>query len=636
MKYKGFTLDPFQEEAVNAIIEGKSVVVSAATGTGKTLIADYAVKFYLEKGKKIIYTSPIKSLSNQKFREFKEHFGDDQVGLLTGDIVINPRAPLTIMTVEIYRNMLLTSDPVIDDIACVVFDEIHYINDRDRGIIWEESIIFSPERIRIVALSATIPNSEEFANWIKSIKKHPIKVVKNSERAVPLEHLFFETHNGLLNYNQYSKKLKKYKSAIFRKKINPKDYFKKYDSYSFIDLVEELRDKDRIPLLFFVFSRKKTEQLATELINNLKFDIKAKEISNFIDMELVGNEDIYKLETTTKLISALKKGVAFHHAGLLPVLKEMVEKLFSKGLLKVLFATETFAVGINMPARSVAFEALRKYDGINFRYLKTKEFYQMAGRAGRRGIDKEGFVIPIVNYQTINFNYIKELMQGDVEPIRSQFKLSYNTVVNLSRQFTPRDSITILKKSFFQYQSKKKKAKIPNLFYKRLKVLKKNNYITESGNLTEKGYFLTKIYTESLIVSELFTDENIMDFSPFEWFFILTMIIYEPGRSDKFYYKDNGKYILEKFNKESFLYSYFLNKDGFMLEPFLKEWFEERSTFVELMQSTNIQEGTIIRLLRMTIDLIFQIKNATNREEIIERCRYIVYKIEREYIKFEV
>ncbi len=638
MKYRNFLLDPFQEKACKAIEKGSSVVVSAATGTGKTLIADYSIHFFLQKNKKIIYTSPIKSLSNQKYQEFKSYYGKEKVGLLTGDIVINPEASVLIMTVEIYRNMLLTSDPLIKDIACVIFDEIHYINDRDRGIIWEESIIFSPNNIKILALSATIPNALEFSNWIRAIKKQNVVLVENHHRVVPLKHLFFEIHNGLLDYNSYEAKLKKFKNALFRKKVNPDNYFKNSPKYNFIDLIRELKNENHVPALFFVFSRKRTQELALNLASSVKFEnVDKLKIEEIIYDELSGNDDIHELETTKDLIKVLKKGIAFHHAGLLPVLKLTVERLFSLGLIKVLFATETFSVGINMPAKTVVFDTLRKYDGINFRYLKSKEFFQMAGRAGRRGIDKKGFVIPIIDYKRVNFKYVSELMKGDIEPISSMFKLSYNTVINLARQYNASDSIKILKSSFFQFQNRKKKLKISNLFFRRLKVLEKNNYITNSGNLTPKGYFLSKIYTESLVVSEIFTSDFIMKLSAFDWFYILSMIIYEPRKNDKFYFKSNdGLYILDSLNKESFLYSYFVNKDGFLLYEFLKKWFVEEVSFVNLMEFTNMQEGTVIRLFRMTIDLILQIKKATDKEEIIERCEYILYKIEREYIKFDI
>jgi len=639
MQYKEFTLDKFQEDAVIAIKDKKSVVVSAATGTGKTLIADYAINVYFEMKQKIVYTSPIKSLSNQKYRQFKKEFGSEKVGLITGDVVINPRADLLIMTVEIYRNMLLISDPLIDDIACVIFDEVHFINDRDRGVIWEESIIFSPDRIRIVALSATIPNYHEFAGWIQSIKKHDVVTVNYDKRVIPLEYEYFATHYGMLDYKQYKKKLKEVKHVLYKEHKNLNTYFKKQKRHSFIDLVKILKKEKKVPALFFVFSRKRCELLAKELIDEVQFNVKKDEIIKIIDSEIEPGSDIYELNTTKLLIKSLKRGVAFHHAGLLPKLKLLVERLFAEGLIKVLFATETFAVGINMPAKTVSFEALKKYDGVSFRYLKSKEFFQMAGRAGRRGLDKVGYVIPMINFEILKFSYIDKLREGDLEPINSMFKLSYNTVINLTRQYSKKESLHILKNSFFQFQNKYKKSKIPNLFERRLSVLKKNGFVDELENLTTKGMFLSKVYTESLVVSEIFTNENILDYSALELLTILSMIIYEPGKNDRFKYKKdetkNAYDILDRFHHDSFVYNYFKSKDAFRLYPFTKAWFEGNVSFVELMRRTNLAEGGVIRVFRMTIDLIFQIINASEDQELIERLKYIVYSIEREYIKFE-
>ncbi len=639
MQYKEFTLDKFQEDAVIAIENKKSVVVSAATGTGKTLIADYAINLYFNMGQKIVYTSPIKSLSNQKYRQFKKEFGEDKVGLITGDVVINPRADLLIMTVEIYRNMLLISDPMIDEIACVIFDEVHFINDRDRGIIWEESIIFSPERIRIIALSATIPNYYEFAGWIQSIKKHDVAIVNYEKRVIPLNYSYFDVHYGLLDYNKYTKKLKEVKHILYKEHKNLNTYFKSMKRYSFIDLVKILKKEKKVPALFFVFSRKKAEALAKDLMEEVNFNIKKQDIIDYINSEIELDSDIYDLNTTKLLIKSLKKGIGFHHAGLLPKLKLIVENLFAKGLIKILFTTETFAVGINMPAKTVVFEALKKYDGVSFRYLKSKEFFQMAGRAGRRGLDKEGFVIPMINFEILKFGYIDKLKQGDIEPINSMFKLSYNTVINLIRQHNKKESINILKDSFFQFQNKFKKSKIPNLFERRLSVLKKNGYVDKTNNLTEKGNFLAKVYTESLIVSEIFTAENILDYTALELFFILTSIIYEPSKNNNFRFKkkdlQEGWKVLDGFDNNGFIFNYFENKKAISLYPFIKLWFKADVSFVELMTYTNLQEGNIIRLFRMTIDLIFQIINASNNEELIERLKYIVYSIEREYIKYE-
>ncbi len=638
MRYKSFELDQFQIDAVTAISQNKSVVVSAATGTGKTLIADYAIDMYLKKGQKIIYTAPIKALSNQKYRQFKEEFGEDRVGLITGDIVINPKGDVLIMTVEIYRNMLMVSDPMIPEIACVVFDEIHFINDRDRGIIWEESIIFSPNSIRFVCLSATIPNVVEFASWIRKIKEHSVEVVEYHNRPVPLTHMFYEKFTGLLSFEDFRKKEKEFHSST-QKGVSKKEYYKDKKTLNYIDLSQFLYKTKKTPTLCFIFSRAKTESFALELSRKKQLTLKidSTKINSIIDETLGTDEnEIYNLNTSKILIECLKKGIGFHHAGLLPRLKLLVERLFGEGLLHFLFATETFAVGINMPAKTVVFESLRKYDGVSFRYLKTKEYYQMAGRAGRRGLDKEGFVISILDFEHIMKNYINDLMKGDIEPIKSQFQLSYNTVINLARQYSYRESVYLLKNSFFEYQSNSDSNRIPQLLNRRLTTLKKNGYLDEHSNLTTKGFFLSKVYTESLLISEIFCRKDLWDFNQFEWLYLLGLVVYEPGKNDYFNVTNSGKgkLVIEKLGKGTMLYHYFMNKNSFEVYDFLELWYEN-ITFLELMKRTNLLEGDIIRWFRMIIDVLFQIKNATDNPEVSERCMYLVYRIEREYIVFE-
>ncbi|MBT3464820.1 DEAD/DEAH box helicase, partial [archaeon] len=281
MKFKQFTLDPFQEAAVESIDNQNSVVVSAATGTGKTLIADYAIDKLLKKGRRVIYTAPIKALSNQKYRDFKEEYGEENIGLVTGDVTINPKGNVLIMTTEIYRNMLLAKDTIIDFVDYVIFDEIHFINDIERGIIWEESIIFSPNRIRFLCLSATIPNAEEFAEWIESIKEHKVDVVRYEKRAVPLKHHVYDTIMGVTdiekviqteNYPDYDHffKSKKKKRRQKKAQVNLPQHY---------NLIKDIQKN--LPAIFFVFSRKETEKKAEEASKKFNFltDKERREIS---------------------------------------------------------------------------------------------------------------------------------------------------------------------------------------------------------------------------------------------------------------------------------------------------------------------------------------------------------------------
>jgi len=431
MRFKRFTLDPFQENAINAIEQHRSVVVSAATGTGKTLIADYVIDKYLKANRKIIYTAPIKALSNQKFKDFKQNYGSENIGIMTGDTVINPSAPILIMTTEIYRNMLLAHDPLVSEIEYVVFDEIHYMSDPERGTVWEEGIIFSPPHIRFLCLSATIPNAGEFASWIQAIKDHQVEVIRYAKRAVPLHHFVFESRFGLTTAENLAVNMPKYGDVFGNRRRGKKK--KRHDYYQVAspkDVVFEMRDK--LPAIVFSFSRKGCEFEALQLIKNRDFVSSYDERHCITDIYRKHfNNDVNRMNSTTKLRDVLIKGVGFHHAGLLPQHKAAVEELFSKGLLKVLFATDTFSVGINMPAKTVIFNGLRKFDGRTFRMINSKEYFQLAGRAGRRGIDKVGYVVAIIDGRENNIDKFIQISSADTEPIRSQFQLSFNTVLNL-------------------------------------------------------------------------------------------------------------------------------------------------------------------------------------------------------------
>src|SRR3989344_3891147 len=355
MEYKGLVLDGFQEEAIAAIEANKSVVVSAPTGSGKTLIADYIIDRDVKKGLQVVYTAPIKALSNQKYKEFSRDYGEKNVGLLTGDVVRNSSAPILIMTTEIYRNMVLADDPAIRDVSYVIFDEIHYINDVERGYVWEESIIFSPPHIRMLCLSATIPNADEFARWIAKIKGHDVVVVQHTERPVPLHVSFYDSELGITSLAKFRdfSEIPEYGHAMGRRRARPR-YVR---PPSHIDLIREIKDK--LPCIFFTFSRTGCQQNARELAGKKWFEPQAA-ITTFLRKKLEGAPaGINELQSTKLLRMVLPFGIGFHHAGLLPIMKEIVEELFGQGLIKVLYTTETFAVGINMPAKTVCIESLR-------------------------------------------------------------------------------------------------------------------------------------------------------------------------------------------------------------------------------------------------------------------------------------
>jgi superfamily II RNA helicase len=424
----GFELDDFQKHAITAIKNRENVLVTAHTGSGKTVPAIFAIADSLKKNKKIIYTSPIKSLSNQKLFELKQKFPD--IGILTGDIKFNPDAQCVIMTTEILRNILYQKESQhinISEIDKVIFDEIHYINDPDRGRVWEECIILIPNHITMIMLSATIDKAEDFASWIGEIKQTTTNLIPTTKRVVPLEHYFYlpESMEPLKKVVTSDGKMVNYNEI--------KDEYKTISSFKIINsFVEYLNSHNLVPALFFIFSRKECERLALAVHKSLVTMEEINEIDKIFNYELRHYKKTYDKSPQYTLVHKLAlEGIAFHHSGLIPILKEVIEILFSKGLIKVLFATETFAVGVNMPTKTVIFPKLTKYSNNTFRHLRTDEYLQMAGRAGRRGLDKFGTVIILPCDELMDYAVVKKMMTGKSPCINSKFKLSYQFLLKI-------------------------------------------------------------------------------------------------------------------------------------------------------------------------------------------------------------
>ncbi len=646
--FKEFTLDQFQVEAIHAIERNESVVVTAQTGSGKTLIADYIIDKFMHTGKRVIYTAPIKALSNQKFRDFKKAYGEENVGIMTGDVVMNSHAPILIMTTEIYRNMLLCNDPSLEHVSYVVFDEIHYINDIERGTIWEESLIFSPETIRYLCLSATIPNAKEFAHWIESIKGHRVAVVSNKKRVVPLRHLLFDSYLGITNIENIKKHSREIEHIadyreLYHRKYRGMSYEKKKKDYkipSHIELIKDLATGNYLPAIYFVFSRKATQDKAEELIRECNFAAPADIPIIILMYNKYITSEIKDLDSSRVLKRFLQKGVAIHHAGMLPKQKELVEELFGMSLVRVLYATETFAVGINMPAKAVCFHTLEKYDGITFRYLHTKEYFQLAGRAGRRGIDKEGYAIALYNRNRDDIEKIKIVTDKDVEPIVSQFTLSYNTVLNLLQQHNQQETEVILKKSFDYYLKKKKHGNVPVMatFYNKVRLLQKMKYVNQDYTLTEKGNFARLIYAYELQIAEFCTSGLIHEMNDVGVLTTLAAIMFEGKRGitfEKKADKKTGNSVLRLVSKNHFLFKK-INVTVFNgLYPIISHWYYG-GDFVKMMEYSNLLEGDYIRLFRQCIDMLKQIRRATTDYDIIQTVDRCSAKIDRDVVKVEL
>ena len=458
-----FPLDPFQKQAIYAIQRDENVLVTAKTGSGKTLVGEYQIEHSLAKGKRAFYTTPIKSLTNQKFSDLKALY-PGRVGVMTGDIKFCPHADVVVMTTEILRNLLfkqgattqelgVTAALSMDGVDSVVFDEVHYINDPDRGKVWEECIMLLPPTVNIVMLSATIDSPETFAQWVGDLKKRPVHLISTEHRVVPLKHCIpnGETHEVVMDarnkfhrevYIAYLRKLKRdddeqrrLADAVRAREDGDAPIEKTVRSESFVHrmklLVESLSLNSLLPALFFVFSRKQCEQYASKIEGNLLSERESADVGNIVRFHLSRHrKELENVHQYHAILGLLQKGVAFHHSGLLPLLKEIVEVLFSRGLVKVLFATETFAVGINMPTKTVVFTSYRKVDDTGeLRMLRAHEYIQMAGRAGRRGKDTEGLVLYLPAHRPESVEDVQVMMTGSAQTLESKMDFHYDFII---------------------------------------------------------------------------------------------------------------------------------------------------------------------------------------------------------------
>ena len=446
-----FELDEFQKEACDLISRNKSVVVCAPTGAGKTVIAQHAIHCALKSGKRVFYTTPLKALSNQKYNDFSAKYGADKVGLLTGDSSCNRSAQIVVMTTEVFRNMLYGTNfgSVTDnlkDVQYIVLDEVHYMNDEQRGTVWEESIIYCPTNVQIIALSATVANADELTGWINTVHS-TTELVNTDFRPVPLRFYYFDSSqpNNLLPLlapgGRLNKKIRPEKRTFKRGKSVQRNVVK--------DVVRNLHEKDMLPAIYFTFSRKKCdEQMEKCMSLSLVTKQEQERIREIIDEYIAENPYLYGNKHTEFLLC----GLASHHAGLLPGWKVLVEKLFQEGLIKVVFATETLAAGINMPARSTVISSVSKRTDSGHRMLTPSEFLQMSGRAGRRGMDEVGYVT-IVGTPFQSPEDVAELVLSDANPLESRFAPSYSMVLNLLQRFTVEEAKELVLKSFGYYSA---------------------------------------------------------------------------------------------------------------------------------------------------------------------------------------
>ncbi|KAK6339084.1 ATP-dependent RNA helicase mtr4 [Orbilia brochopaga] len=469
-----FKLDPFQAVSIASIERGESVLVSAHTSAGKTVVAEYAIAQSLKNNQRVIYTSPIKALSNQKYREFSQEFGD--VGLMTGDVTINPSATCLVMTTEILRSMLYRGSEIMREVAWVIFDEIHYMRDKVRGVVWEETIILLPDKVRYVFLSATIPNAMQFAEWICKTHVQPCHVVYTDFRPTPLQHYLFPAgadgihlvvdEKGVFREDNFQKAMSSLLDKMGDDPANPNGRRggpgkKKWQTNKggnkgpndIYKIVKMIMIKNYNPVIVFSFSKRECENHALQMSKLAFNDEDEKALVGRVFENAISSlsDEDKEISQIQHILPLLRRGIGIHHSGLLPILKEVIEILFQEGLIKVLFATETFSIGLNMPAKTVVFTSLRKFDGITQRWVSSSEFIQMSGRAGRRGLDDRGIVICMID-EKIEPNTARDIVKGEQDKLNSAFYLGYNMILNLMRV----EGISpeyMLERCFFQFQN---------------------------------------------------------------------------------------------------------------------------------------------------------------------------------------
>ena len=466
-----FGLSDFQKYSIESIVEGHHALICVPTGSGKTLPAEFAIRYFTELGKKVIYTSPIKALSNQKYYDFSKQYSNISFGLLTGDIKINPDADVVIMTAEILQNLIFMKSD-LSNIGAIIHDEVHYINNTERGYVWESVLMLLPDNIQNVMLSATLDHPERFAEWVENLNPTSGKQVYLTtlkERVVPLTHQSFITCNQSLLKLIKDKELEKQIRDIIDKPItiqtskgifDEKHYYKMkkildifgqkklFIKRSFIlnKVCQYMVDNQLLPAVCFILSRKQIEIAAREITTVLLEDDSKipytvrRECEQILRNKLPNFEEYIQLPEYISMMALLEKGIATHHSGTLPILKEIVELLFCKGYIKLLFATETFSCGLNMPIKTTIFTDVNKFDGRDVRMLYGHEYNQMSGRAGRRGIDTIGTVIHLNNlFKNVNLTDYKLMLQGKPQLLVSKFKISYNLIINTIAQTRTED-----------------------------------------------------------------------------------------------------------------------------------------------------------------------------------------------------
>ena len=553
----GFGPDNFQLDAIEAIDQNVNVLVSAPTGAGKTLIANYAIGRVLERGERAFYTTPLKALSNQKFNELSKLFGKDRVGLLTGDTSINRNAEIVVMTTEVLRNMLLTESTQIMTLGLVVLDEVHYLQDQFRGGVWEEVIILTPSSVRFVALSATIGNAGFVGEWFESVRG-PTTVIIEKTRPIELHNHFAIVRRGqpyaeisdLIHEGRLSDEARKVDNMMKNtRRFRPGPKWKGPKSSAppppfraprRSELLQTLEKEGLLPVIVFIFSRAACDDAVSQIRRDgLLFTTpeQRREIEDIAQRRLLNfSEDDLKALDYNEFIDCLRRGISAHHAGLVPAFREIVEMCFEAGLLSVVFATETLALGINMPARSVALERFTKYSDSGRKFLTSGEFSQMTGRAGRRGLDDEGHAIVCFTNE-VEFHDVGRVALAPPSELHSSFRPTYNFTSNLINHFEFETALEVVQCSYAQFETDRRatpsKRPLGDQMIARHKVLEELGY-AEGWKLNKQGQLLRSIYHEcDLLIAESITSGVFEDLEPAQLAGLLSCFVFESKRSTR-------------------------------------------------------------------------------------------------------
>lgn len=663
-----FPLDDFQVEAIQRIDEGHSVLVCAPTGSGKTVIAEYAIHVALAARQRVFYTTPLKALSNQKYRDLSGALGPNRVGLLTGDVSINRDAEVVVMTTEVFRNMLYGTslgavETNLHDVRFVILDEVHYMNDAQRGTVWEESIIYCPPSIQIVALSATVANSEDMAAWMRKVHGDTTLVVTDF-RPVPLRFHYFDGRN-LTSLQRRSR------PTDHRQRMDPRTgrRLKRNEMQPDPDaLVEILHDKEMLPAIYFVFSRKGCD---AAMLTSAHLQLLTEEETDRVEAFLETYVADYPSVADHPHLPYLFRGLAVHHAGMLPTWKVLVERLFQMGLVKVVFATETLAAGINMPARTTILSSITKRSDDGHRPLTASEFLQMSGRAGRRGMDPVGHVVVVASpYQTVAD--AQALATAPPDPLGSHFTPTYGMVLNLLQRHTLQEAEYLISRSFGEFLEEQRREKRfsrrrkrrseeeearpvepPSpvfggnnweVFLKLKKVLHYYGYL-ESDHPTARGVTAAALRAEhELLVAEALFSGELDELTPSQFAAVVTALVTEELRGSAFVkvLPTGGAVravqqmvrLARQIRMVQYQHRLDLRTRVHSECAGLTQLWAENAEWEYLMGLTNLDEGDVVRVLRRTVDLLEQIHHAPMLHERLQNlAREAVLALDHEPVR---